>query len=196
MTNMLVFGKDAFRVDIVGHWLGGHEPGNFGLFHLARERGVSSALNPRNIPVYSWEDDGPELAPLDTFPRVALASPYLPKLDEPRFHLCNEPFGYPPEAVAACLSGGDRPSLRGLGEVPSGIGRTWLAAEYGLPAGGPASLEVLDARGQRVAVLAQGRQRRGVHTRTWRPESMPPGTCWYRLRAPGIDLVRPATLRA
>jgi hypothetical protein len=26
LTNMFIFGKDAFRVDIIGHWLGGHEP--------------------------------------------------------------------------------------------------------------------------------------------------------------------------
>ena len=73
MTNVLVFGKDAFRVDIVGHWLGGHEPGNFGLFHLGKERGVTTALDPKNIPVYAWEDDGPRLTPLDRFDRVPLA---------------------------------------------------------------------------------------------------------------------------
>ncbi|HXK61058.1 MAG TPA: DUF362 domain-containing protein, partial [Acidobacteriota bacterium] len=64
LTNALIFGKDAFRVDIVGHWLGGHEPGNFGMFHIARERGLSTALDPRNIPIYVWEDDGPKLTPL------------------------------------------------------------------------------------------------------------------------------------
>ena len=118
MTNMLVFGKDAFRLDIVGHWLGGHEPGNFGLFHLARERGVSTALDPRNIPVYAWEDDGPKLTPLDRFERVPLLTPYLEKPGEARFHMVNEPYAYPAEAKAACLSGGDRPSLRALGESP------------------------------------------------------------------------------
>jgi len=25
---MVMFGKDKFRVDLVGLWLGGHEPGN------------------------------------------------------------------------------------------------------------------------------------------------------------------------
>ena len=57
LTNLVLFGKDPFRLDILGHWLGGHEPGNFGLFHLARERGLSTALNPRNIPIYLWEDE-------------------------------------------------------------------------------------------------------------------------------------------
>ena len=107
MTNVLVFGKDAFRLDIVGHWLGGHEPGNFGLFHLARERGVSTALDPRNIPVYAWEDDGPKLTPLERFERVRLLTPYLEKPGEARFHMVDEPYAYPAEAKAACLSGGD-----------------------------------------------------------------------------------------
>jgi uncharacterized protein (DUF362 family) len=196
MTNILVFGRDAFRVDIVGHWLGGHEPGNFGLFHLGRERGVSTALDPKNIPVYAWEDAGPRLVPLDGFARVALASPYLPKPGEERFHLCNEPFAYAPEAKAACLSGGDRPSLRALGETRSPTGRASLAVEYGLPADGPACLEVLDSLGERVGVLAQGRLPRGVHAGTWRPGRRPPGTYWWRLRAEGVDLLRPASLRA
>jgi uncharacterized protein (DUF362 family) len=196
MTNILVFGKDAFRVDIVGHWLGGHEPGNFGLFHLGRERGVTTALDPKNVPVYEWTDEGPRLAPLDRFARVALASPYLPKEGEERFHLCNEPFAYAPETKAACLSGGDRPSLRGLGESRSPTGRASLTVEYGLPAEGPACLEVYDALGERVAVLAQGRLSRGVHASTWRPGHRPPGTYWWRLRAEGLDLLRPTTLPA
>ena len=194
MTNMLVFGKDAFRLDIVGHWLGGHEPGNFGLFHLARERGVSTALDPRNIPVYAWEDDGPKLTPLDRFERVPLLTPYLEKPGEARFHMVNEPYAYPAEAKAACLSGGERPSLRALGEARSPTGRTSLAVEYGLPAEGPASLEVYDARGERVAVLAQGRLLRGLHAATWRPDR--PGAYWWRFRTGGVDLLHPATLPA
>ena len=74
MTNVLIFGKDAFRVDIIGHWLGGHEPGNFGLFHIGKERGVSTALNPHNIPLYRWEDAGPQLIALDQVARTPLAS--------------------------------------------------------------------------------------------------------------------------
>jgi uncharacterized protein (DUF362 family) len=192
LTNVLLFGRDAFRVDIVGHWLAGHEPGNFGLFHLARERGVSTALDPRNVPVYEWTDDGPRLAPLDSFARVPLASPYLPKPGEARFHLCDEPYAYAPEPLAACLSGGDRPSLRALGDGRPAPERTALTVEYGLPSAGPVSLEVYDARGERVAALVRGPLLRGLHTTTWRPEVPPRGDYWWRLRAAGVDLVRPA----
>jgi hypothetical protein len=197
LTNLLVFGRDAFRVDIVGHWLGGHEPGNFGLFHLAKERGVSTALDPRNVPVYEWTDDGPKLAALDSFARVPLATPYLPKPDEARFHLCDEPFAYAPEPKAACLSGGTRPSLRALGTGPARAGRPSLVVEYGLPDGGPASLEVYDELGRRAGVVAEDRLRRGIHAAEWRPDRAAPGRYWWRLRTPGdVDLLRPLELRA
>jgi len=57
MSNIIVFGKNAFHVDIIGHWLGSHEPGNFGLFHIAKEHGLSTYLNPMDIPVYEWKPD-------------------------------------------------------------------------------------------------------------------------------------------
>jgi hypothetical protein len=195
MTNVLVFGRDAFRVDIVGHWLGGHEPGNFGLFHLGKERGVSTALDPRNIPVYAWEDDGPRLNPLDRFERVRLLTPYLEKPGEARFHMIDEPYAYPAEAKAACLSGGDRPSLRALGEAGLGLAGTALVAEYGLPRDGLVSLEVFDSRGERRGVVARGRASRGVHVGTWRPGRVTPGSYWWRLRAEGASLVGKAELR-
>jgi len=74
MTNMLIFGSDAFNVDIVGHWLGGHEPGNFGLFHIGKERGVSTNAESRKHPVYLWEDGGPKLTSISNFKRTPLAT--------------------------------------------------------------------------------------------------------------------------
>ncbi|HUT62543.1 MAG TPA: hypothetical protein VMZ04_01170 [Anaerolineae bacterium] len=52
MTNIIIFEKNRFNVDIIGHWLAEHEPGNFGLFILAIERGYISKLNLYDIPVY------------------------------------------------------------------------------------------------------------------------------------------------
>jgi hypothetical protein len=194
MTNMLIFGRDAFRMDIVGHWLGGHEPGNFGLFHVARERGVSTALDPKNIPVYEWTDDGPKLTSLEKFERTPLLTPYLAKPGEAKFHMVNEPYAYAPETKAACLSGGDRPSLRALGHVPGADGRSSLVAEYALPADGPASLEVFDSWGERVGVVAQGRLGRGVHAASWHPGRLTAGEYWFRLQAGGVELLRKAAL--
>ncbi len=194
MTNMLVFGKDAFRVDIIGHWLGGHEPGNFGLFHIARERGISTALNPRNIPVYLWEDDGPKLSPLESLTRTPLQTPYLQIAGEPRFHMCNEPFAYAPEPVSPAIAGGPRPGFEVLGQSRSGSGDSSLIFEYRVPADGVASLEVFNAFGDRVAVLARDRIGRGAHMAAWDTRRVPSGIYFCRLRASGIEQVRPLTV--
>jgi uncharacterized protein (DUF362 family) len=194
MTNVLIFGKDAFRVDIIGHWLAGHEPGNFGLFHIGKERGVSTALSPRNIPVYRWEDRGPQLTPLDQLARTPLATPYLEREGETRFHLCNEPFTYPAEPQSACLSGGEFPGLRVLGQARSGKQPSSLTIEFNLPADAGASLEMYDAFGERVDVLAQGRVRRGVHMVDWLTQQRASGVYCCRLITDGAASTTSITL--
>src|SRR5674476_1079719 len=79
MSNKIIFGKDAFRVDIITHWLAGHEPGNFGLFHIGIERGVSNVQNPMDIPVYLWKIGKAKLVKLDTLDRTPLLTCYLRK---------------------------------------------------------------------------------------------------------------------
>jgi uncharacterized protein (DUF362 family) len=194
MTNMLIFGKDAFRVDIVGHWLGGHEPGNFGLFHIGKERGVSTALNPRNIPVYLWEDRGPRLTPLDRLTRTPLVSPYLEKSGEPQFHLCDESFTYPPEPVPASLSGKKTPGFQVLGQTRSIQGDPSLVIEYNLPADGNASLDLFDAAGERVGILAEGWKARGVHMAAWDVRRKAASVYYCRLSGDGFNHIGPITL--
>jgi uncharacterized protein (DUF362 family) len=98
MTNLLIFGKDPFRVDIIGAWLAGHEPGNFGFFHIARERGLSNVINPWEIPVYRWDRKDPQPASLSNFVRTPLVTTYLRRdyngQSEPLYHLVDEPFDY------------------------------------------------------------------------------------------------------
>jgi hypothetical protein len=185
MTNFMIFGKDAFRVDIIGHWLGGHEPGNFGLFHIGKERGVSTALNPHNIPLYRWEDAGPKLIPLDKLARTPLATPYLPREGEPLYHLCNEPYAYPSEPQAACLEGGESPGLRVLGQSQPGNRAASLTLEFNLPRGTDARLEMYNAFGERVGVLAEGSIPRGVHAVDWIAQQRPSGLYTCRLWADG-----------
>jgi len=102
LCNILIFGKDPVRVDLVGHWLSGHEPGNFGLFHAALDRGLSDVLDPRDIPLYRWEGGTPTLTPLTEFERTPLATYYLHRdypgstTSEPYYHLVEEPFDYEP----------------------------------------------------------------------------------------------------
>ncbi len=187
LTNVLIFGKDAFRVDIVGHWLGGQEPGNFGLFHIGKERGVSTALNPHNIPIYRWDDAGPRLVALDQVARTPLATPYLQREGEARFHFCNEPYAYPSEPKAACLTGGESPGIRVLGPTQSGCGGKSLALEFNLPRDGQVHVEIYDSFGQRVGVVAEGLTRRGVHAVDWQPQQRPSGPYTCRLWAEGAS---------
>jgi hypothetical protein len=187
LTNLVLFGKDPFRLDILGHWLGGHEPGNFGLFHLARERGLTTALDPANIPIYLWDDDGPKLMPLvdlEAF-RTPLKSPYLTAPEESSFHLCNEPYDYPSETTAASLKGGERPSLRVLGHMPADGHESAAILEYALPSRADLTLDVYDAAGQRIRRLAAGPVARGVHMASFDTRGMAAGPYVCRLATAG-----------
>ena len=94
LANMVIFGKDKFRVDVIGLWLGGHEPGNVHLYRIARERGLTDTFCPWDIPVYEWTDAGPVTRRLPDFPRTPLRTVYLPRDGEPPLHLLDEPFDY------------------------------------------------------------------------------------------------------
>ncbi len=98
LTNVLIFGVDPFRVDVIGTWLAGHEPGNFGLYHIARERGLLTVLNPRETPLYLWEEGGPQEMSLDDLPRTPLETPYLRRdyggQQEALYHMVDEAFEY------------------------------------------------------------------------------------------------------
>ena len=98
LTNMLIFGRDPFRVDIIGTWLAGHEPGNFGLFHIARERGLTTVVNPWEIPVYLWNRYSPQPLYLGDMKRTPLVTPYLRRdyngQNEAEYHLVDEPLDY------------------------------------------------------------------------------------------------------
>jgi uncharacterized protein (DUF362 family) len=94
MANMVMFGKDQFRLDLVGLWLGGHEPGNVNLYRIAKERGLSDTFNPWDVPVYEWLEGRAVRRKLSDFPRTPLKTYYLQKVGESQYHLVNEPFDY------------------------------------------------------------------------------------------------------
>ena len=94
LTNMVMFGKDPFRVDLVGLWLGGHEPGNVNLYRIAKERGLSDTFNPWDVPVYEWTDAGPVERKLSSFQRTPLKTIYLTRANEPQMHMVNDAFDY------------------------------------------------------------------------------------------------------
>lgn len=118
MSNNIIFGKDAFRVDIISHWLAGHEPGNFALFHIGIERGVSNVLNPFDIPVYLWENGKATKVKLDTFKRTPLLTLYMRRnydgMNEDQYHMVDEPFDYSSWKTGK-LAYDNKPSVKALG---------------------------------------------------------------------------------
>ena len=94
LTNLVMFGKDRFRLDMIGMYLGGHEPGNVNLFRIAKERGMLDTFNPWEVPVYEWVAGQPVRRKLSDFTRTPLKTYYLQKEGEPEYHLVNERFDY------------------------------------------------------------------------------------------------------
>jgi uncharacterized protein (DUF362 family) len=193
MTNLVLFGKNPFHVDIIGHWLAGHEPGNFGLFHLAIERGLSRALNPMDIPVYEWTQEGAAvLTPLGSFERTPLKTYYLQRdyngQTEPYWHLCDEAFDY----------GSTRVDLRPSVEVPGSavLHQNYpnpfnpsTSISFSLPRDGRARVDILNSRGETVDVAFDGPCARGNHLVVWRSGRHPSGTYLVRLRSGAAQCV-------
>jgi hypothetical protein len=123
-----------------------------------------------------------------------MATPYLEKSGEPRFHVCDEPFAYAPEPVSACLSGGETPEFRALGMNLAPHDDPSLVFEYRLPVDGYAGLYIYDAAGECVGKLSDGRTRRGVHAAAWKTRRRAPGTYYCRLRSSGFDRTWPIRL--
>ena len=172
MSNNVIFGKDAFRVDIITHWLAGHEPGNFGLFHIGIERGVSNVLNPMDIPVYLWKDGKAKLIKLDTLKRTPLLTNYLRKNTngqrEDKYHLCDEPFDYsawkkgtPPKSADA--------SIRALGTDSN----EKVVLEVSVPEKGDVFVDILNRHGEVVWKLEANNLEPGTHQVVWDGFSSP-----------------------
>jgi len=166
MSNVVIFGMDSFRVDIVSHWLAGHEPGNFGLFHLGIERGMSDVLDPSDIPVYEWKNGQATLAELGGFERTPLVTYYLQRdyngQNEPKFHLCNEPFDY-----SAWKSGkrtGDcSPTIEELGRD----GKSNVIFGLNLPQKDDVYVDVVDSKGDLLWRLYAQDLEPGAHQVVW-----------------------------
>jgi len=194
MTNVLIFGKNPFRVDIIGNWLAGHEPGSFGLFHIARERGLVDVLNPMEIPVYLWEGENPKLTPLTDFERVPLKTYYLQKnyggQNEPLYHMVDEPFDYSrfaAQAKAQPSRSVREPGLSLLGRMNPGLAQEAGIIEYRLAEDAYVRLEACDAAGRVVGVLADGPATRGVHMASFNAREGFSGVCYCRYRVGGFE---------
>lgn len=197
--NYIIFGGNAYHVDIVGHWLAGHEPGNFGLFHLAKERGLSRTVNPMNLPVYEWKSDGSAtLTPLASFARTPLKTYYLQRnysgQTEPYWHLVNEPYDYPAEPPVGVEEQKAEPRALVLHQNHPNPFNPLTTIEYSLPHGGNVRLEVYNAAGQLVDVLAEGYRPAGSHLAVFDARGRASGTYFYRFRSGDYTVTRKMVL--
>jgi len=193
MTNVIIFGKNAFHVDIIGHWLGGHEPGNLGLFHLALERGLSSHLNPMNIPVYEWQSNGSAtLKTLTDFDRTPLLTRYMKQASEDEYHMLDQPYEYP-----TSLPNGDpvtAPNRIALHQNYPNPFNPQTTIPFDVHTSGPIRLDVFDLRGKLVDVLADGNYQQGSYRIVWNRRNLPSGTYFYRLRTDSNTLTKSMVL--
>jgi hypothetical protein len=187
MTNIIIFGKNPWLVDDIGHWLGGHEPGNFGLFHIAMERGKLNMMNPRNIPVYEWQDGVAVRRPLSSFTRTPLRTFHLQRYqqNEPFWHLCDEPFDYG-KVNERKPSIPDKPTSRVLNQHYPSPNNPQLTIEFSVPERGWALVEILDRNGGNLEVITNEVCESGFHMAGWNTSKYASGSYKYRLRFNGF----------
>jgi len=187
MANIIIFGKNQFNNDIIGHWLAGHEPGNFGLFHMAIDRGMSSYLNPFDIPVYEWKDGEAVLTPLTDFEKTPLLTYYLQRnydgQTEDYWHFVDEPYDYGPVSVDNSYNG--RPEAFVLHQNRPNPFNPNTSIQFDIPSNGHIRLEVYNTSGQLVNVLVDGYRTRGSHMAVWNTNGHSSGVYFYRLRFNG-----------
>jgi len=183
LTNIVIFGKNPLRVDIIAHFLAGHEPGNFGLFHIGLERGMSDVLDPQDIPLFEWKNGMANAAKLEDFARTPLATRFLRRdyngQNEPEYHLCNEPFNYSAfrnvKKDAACA-----PEIQFIGKD----GRDRLIFDVAMRRDENIRVDILDSGWKTVDCLLDGRRGKGNHQEIW-DALVPPGKYFVRLRGEG-----------
>jgi hypothetical protein len=193
MTNYVIFGKDPFRVDIIGLWLGGHEAGNVGLYHIAMERKLSNVLDPRKVPVYLWENGTATLKKLEDFERKPLKTYYIQLENEPKYHLLDQPFDYSkiaegPQVLPRTAN------ARLLNESIPNPANNAVSLEYGLPKAGNTRLEIVDGRGRTVDLLVDGPREKGYHMAVWNIGKHSTGEYAFKFRSGDVTRVEKIAL--
>ncbi len=194
LTNIVLFGKNSFHVDIIGTYLAGHEPGNFGLFHMAKERKLSQYLNPRDIPIYEWKLDGTAIrGDLSDFTRTAIRTPYLQKAGEEQYHMVNEPYDYS-SAVSEPKLMLTRPDVFAIQQNFPNPFNPSTSIRFHIPAAGFVLLEIYDVRGSRVDILVNEHLGAGDHAVVWNSNHVQSGTYFYKMSFHGSTITKAMVL--
>ncbi|HUL00736.1 MAG TPA: DUF362 domain-containing protein [Nitrospirota bacterium] len=194
LTNIVIFGKNSFHVDIIGTYLAGHEPGNFGLFHMAMEHKLSNYLNPFDIPVYEWNLDGSVVrSDLSGFSRTPIRTPYLQKTGEEEYHMVDEPYDYS-MSVSAPKPRLTAPGLFAIQQnFPNPFNPT-TSIRFHIPSPGFVRIEIFDIKGSRVTVLVDNYLHAGDHVSVWNSNNAPSGTYFYRMSFQGSAITKSMVL--
>jgi hypothetical protein len=192
MTNYIIFGRNPFHVDIIGHYLGGHEPGNFGLFHLAKERGMASTINPIEIPVFEWEvENGAKSADLNSFQRYPLKTYYLQRdysgQNEPYWHMVDEPYNYSATLINDISANPDNFYMQPA--FPNPVQNT-ATISFHIPGNGRVSFEILNDRGQVIDIPFSRQLDGGDHTILWNSNKYPSGLYINRIHFNGFTRIQ------
>jgi len=188
MTNIIIFGMNAYHIDNIAHWLGGHEPGNIGLFHMALENGMAKYIDPMTIPVYEWKDGQALRTSLTDFDRTPLLTYYMRRdyhgePEDDYWHLCNEPYDY---RTVTAVEEIEKPEAFVLAQNYPNPFNPHTSIEFALPSDGHARLEIYDSLGQLLDVLVDGNRRAGPHMAVWNTTNQASGTYFYRFRFGGF----------
>jgi Domain of unknown function (DUF362) len=192
MTNYIIFGRNQFYVDIIGHYLAGHEPGNFGLFHMAKERNMINTFNPADIPVYDWNaSTGALLSTITNFQRYPLKTYYLQRnykgQTETKWHLVDEYYDYNGTGVHELPSVNDGFFLEQ--NFPNPVLST-TSINFHIPGNGHVSIDVLNDCGQVIDILVNRQLAFGDHTVNWNSTNHPAGLYLYRMQFEGFSKVQ------
>ena len=194
MSNNVIFGKDAFRVDIITHWLAGQEPGNFGLFHIGIERGMSNVLDPFDIPVYLWNNGKAKKVKLDSLKRTPLLTYYLQKnyngQTEPQYHLCDEPFDYK-SWKSGKIARVEKPSIRAIGTDTNNK----VVMEVEVPEESNVYVDIKNKKGEVIWRMPAEGLEPGVHEVVWDGFSQP-GMYTMYVKGMGWDAEREMVIYA
>jgi hypothetical protein len=188
MTNVIIFGLNPYYVDIIGHWLGGHEPGNFGLFHMALEKGMISTINRASIPVYEWDaTNGAQRKDLIEFQRHPLKTSYLRRDydggSEDYWHMVDEYFDY--ATVSSPYNTHTELPFTLGGNYPNPFSEI-TNIPFQIPLPGHVFIEIIDGKGRTVDIPVNKQMPPGNHMITWDSRVHPAGLYLYRMQFGGL----------
>lgn len=199
MTNFILFGKNPVYIDIIGHWLAGHEPGNFGLFHIALERGFITTFNPASIPLYEWHSNGSaSLISYTDLQRTPLKMRYLRQdyngRNEDEWHLCDEPFDYSTVGISEKKKRLPKPKAFVLHQNYPNPFNPVTSIQFEIPEDCFVRIEVLNSNGEVVDIPVSGNYKRGAHLTVWNVKYHTSGTYYLRMICNGFMEIKKMTV--